>query len=158
MVKAFGLFLNFLNIYAVASETTMFYFFSAIIDLWFWFLQTNANVVKGRFQVSKEMALEFAALMAQVINLFFLPSLCIMVSSFSLFVERLRSLGLRVNLKGDREGGRCVRFSIQYAVHKKNTNELQHSRCFAGFIYRSFKRGTYINISTVFFRLCLITI
>ena len=27
-----------------------------------------------------------------------------------------------------------VRFSIQYAVHKKNTNELHHSRCFAGFI------------------------
>ena len=68
MVKAFGVFLNFLNIYAVASETTMFYFFSAIIDEWFLFLQTNANVVKGRFQVSKEMALEFAALMAQVIN------------------------------------------------------------------------------------------
>ena len=71
-------------------------------------MQTNANVVKGRFQVSKEMALEFAALMAQVINLFFLPSLCIMVSSLSLFVERLRSLGLRVNLKGDREGGRSI--------------------------------------------------
>lgn len=69
-------------------------------------MQTNANVVKGRFQVSKEMALEFAALMAQVINVFFLPSLCIMVSSFSLFVER--SLGLRVNIKGDREGGRSI--------------------------------------------------
>ena len=71
MVKAFVVFLNFLNIYAVASETIMFYFFSAIIDLWFLFLQTNANVVKGRFQVSKEMALEFAALMAQVINFSF---------------------------------------------------------------------------------------
>ncbi|CAH3122183.1 unnamed protein product [Porites lobata] len=35
-------------------------------ERFFLVLQTNANVVKGRFQVSKEMALEFAALMAQI--------------------------------------------------------------------------------------------